>query len=440
MCWTEPARAFVLPPAARWRALWVVAIVAACGPGAGADVFHLTTGGTVEGKLLSTGEDGTYEIRTVAGIVHVPGDAVQRIEESETPFDEYERRRQQAADTPADQVALAAWCDEQDLRAERRRHLRRAVELDPDHVPARRALGYVRIGELWVDGRRVIERKDRAAATQEAEAAEKERLPRAIQGQWRRRIGAIKRSLLDSAVERLVDDGRKHILEIRDPLAILPLAEVLGGGRRHCRLLLVEALSAFPEDEATMNLALLALVDGDRQVRRRALREVAKRQDPRVSAQYREALYSDSDVILRRAAEGLGTLQAGEAVPDLIAVLTAEQHKWVEVPVRRYFRGWPGVFNRTTVVGIGGGSQVSHQPRLGVPQSAWDFGGGVKNEWRYRWVTVYRTEVLEALKQITGQNFGFEVHAWWEWHEELNDEAKRHNPARDGDGGGQPGE
>jgi hypothetical protein len=33
-------------------------------------------------------------------------------------------------------------------------------------------------------------------------------------------------------------------------------------------------------------------------------------------------------------------------------------------------------------------------------------------------VTVFRTEVLEALRTITGQDFGFEHAAWRRWYEE----------------------
>jgi hypothetical protein len=34
----------------------------------------------------------------------------------------------------------------------------------------------------------------------------------------------------------------------------------------------------------------------------------------------------------------------------------------------------------------------------------------------WRWVTVFRTDVLEALRRITGQNFGFEQDQWREWY------------------------
>ena len=321
----------------------------------------------------------------------------------------------EAADTPEAQTALAAWCDEQDLKTERRRHLLRAVELDPDFVPARRALGQVRVGELWIDGRRVIDRRGEAESAKDAEA-EQRKLARAIQGQWNRRISAIRSGLLESTIPRQVEEGRARILEIRDPLAIHPLTDVLTAGDSACRGLLVLALSAFHEDQATMNLGIISLLDPEPTVRQAALSDLVRRSDPRIVREYREALRHANDVILGRAARALGQLEDREAVPDLIASLTAERDKWVEVPVRRYIGGWPLVFDGMTTVLIGPDARAVHRPEIpGWPERYLLWDNELENRWVYRRVTVYRTDVLEALKRITGQNFGFDGQAWQRW-------------------------
>ncbi len=328
------------------------------------DIFHLKTGGTVAGLLLAT-EDGHYRIRTTVGIVGIPISAVESVESAPTPFEEYDRRAAQAADTAEAHTALAAWCDEQGLKVERRKHLLQALELDADYVPARRALGYVRAGTLWIDGRRVVERSPEGQKPEDAAQTDPERLARAIQNQWLQRIRAYKRSLLDSALDRLVQDGRTKILEIKDPLAILPLSQVLSEGDFHCRALLVEALSQFQEDEATLNLAVVGLADPDGQIRARAVAELARRKDPRVAMQYRAALRQGNDVIVARAATGLGRLGAREAVSDLIAALTAGRNRWVELPVDRYFMGWTTVFTTGTVVSLGTAAARA-APQVGV--------------------------------------------------------------------------
>ncbi len=393
----------------------LLAVLAGPLPWSCADVFHLARGGTIEGMLLAE-ENGQYTIRTTIGTVRIAAADVERIERAPTVFEEYEQRAGQAGDTPAAQVALATWCAGRGLRAERTRHLQRAIELDPDCAAARRALGFVKVGTLWVDGRRVA--ADRKDEPQPEAEPEPERLARAIQGQWFQRIRAIKSAQLDSQLERLNREGREKILEIRDPLAIYPLATVLGGGGPACRRLLVESLAQFPEDEATMNLALLALLDPVPEIRNQALEVVAARQDPRVIAQYRAALRAGDDAIQTRAAAGLGALEAREAVPDLIAALTTVRNKWVEMPVRTYIGSWPQVFTRTSGVTLSSGVCVGCRPRVGVYTTGNVVAPDVKNEWRYGQVTVYRTEVLEALRRITGQDFGFDRSRWQRWYEE----------------------
>lgn len=396
--------------------LLILATVAAPAP---ADIFHLATGGTVEGKIIGT-EDEHYLIRTTVGMVRVLITSVERIEPSETPFDEYVARVAVTPDTAEAQMALADWCESQNLRAERRRHLQRAVEIDPDFEPARRLLGYVQINGVWIDGRRIIERRTADQVASDAEA-EHDRALRSRRGELNREIRTVLTNMLGSPLEHLRRQGRERLLAIRDPLAILPLSENLVRGSVHLRLLLVQILASFTEDEATLNLSILALVDPSEDVRAAALLELGRRNDPRVVAQYREALRTGNDFIVARAAIGLGKLQAAEAVPELIHALTAERSRLVEVPVRTYFRSWSSVYAPTVIAGVAiGNAPIQFDPRIGVcPGSSWrDYGYDLRTELQRRLVTVYRTEVLEALKRISGENFGFEREPWRRWYEE----------------------
>lgn len=404
------------------HALLAVCFALACTLPAAADVFHLKNGGTVEGELIEQTDIG-YRVRTSVGIITLPLDAVDRIESTETPFAEYDRRRDELADTAAAHFELAEWCRSVDLRAERRRHLMRAIELEPDFVPAREALGYVRINGLWVDGRSEPASQpaaESAPATQPATAPatpeEEERLIQSIQTEWYRRIRAIRQHLVESSTERLALEGRRRILEINDPLAILPMTRVLSAGNRVSREVLVAALSQFPLDEATLNLSMIALADDDAIVRRAALLELQRRSDPRVIPQFREALYTDNDHLIRRAAVALGMLDAKEAVLDLMEVLTAQRRRLVEVPVTQYFLNTTRAFDRQTTLSFGGFTTGRYRPAIGINLGPSAFPQQTTLERRE--VTVFRTEVLEALRTITGQNFGFEAAEWRRWHEE----------------------
>jgi hypothetical protein len=394
--------------------------------GARADVFHLKSGGCVEGAVISKDKD-RYTVRTLVGTVTIPADAIERIEEQPTILDEYLRRAKDTPDAAKAHVDLANWCEENGLKAAQRKHLKQAIELDPDCEPARVALGYVRVGEMWVDGRTAADQRAQGADEKKAEAAdtgpsdEEMKVVAAIQAQWTTQIRAIRRHKLESSVERLAEEGRKKIVEIRDPLAILPLTRLLSDGSWACRDALVEVLSHFPQDEATMNLSVLALADSDADIRRRALIELLRRNDPRVVPQFRRALYTDSDALVRRAAIGLGNLQAAAAVPDLINVLTTRRVVSVEGrahhAVDAYFRNYIDVYNTPTLIALGRSTEIRYRPTLALPAVGMNyvFPPMVQVD---RDVTVFRSEVREALVAITGADFGFDAAAWRRWYEE----------------------
>lgn len=395
-------------------------VVAAIAPvTASADILHLKNGGAVEGQVLEA-DDQAYRVRTAIGIVSVPAESVERVEKTDTPLGEYDRRLADTPDTADGWFALAQWCEQHGLTAARTRHLKRVLELDADHAGARAALGYVRVGDVWVDGSRTTSQPAAGSATSAPARGpdeSPERLIRSIQGRWAQRIRAIQQHQLEASFDRMVAAGRKQILEIRDPLAILPMARILSAGGYESRRVLAEALSQFTEDEATLNLTVLALTDEDAGIRRLCAVELAKRGDPRVGQQLREALRSDSDALIRNAARALEILRDPAAVPNLIDVLTVQRRKWVEVPVRRYFGQYTRVFNTHTQVSFGGQS-FTHEPTLGIDRGMTPGGVLLTPQWQERDVTVYRTAVLEALKAITGQNFGFEAAAWRRWYEE----------------------
>ncbi len=405
------------PSTRRARRIAGLSLLLLCAAPAIGDVLTLKTGGTIEGEIVKQDESG-YTVRTVLGTMHVARSSVVSVTPSETPFAEYRERKAKIGDTARDHFELAQWCADRKMHAERRQHLERAIELDPDFAPARTALGYVRVGGIWVDGRNAAQRKSENAGPAEAEPQDRtdEKVIQSLQGEWARRIRAVRETYLESRLSRLVEEGRKRILEIRDPLAILPLTQNLGRGPLEQRELLVEALKAFEQDEATMNLAVVVLTDRHRSVREAALAELIERKDERVAAQFRKALASKNGELIRRAAAGLAAMDRKEVIPDLIEVLTGRGRMLVEVPVRRLFHDMSADFESGETTVDVGGRRVRVKPAVGLIDS-----GGVVQvevEQQMRVVTIYRTDVLEALRTLTGQNFGFDYEQWRTWYEE----------------------
>jgi hypothetical protein len=120
-----------------------VAIVWACSARCAADEIKLRSGATFQGQWLNASDSSQYFIiRTRSGglitldAAHVAGVTRTRPEEVE-----YESLAERAPGTAAGQWELAEWCRTHGLGLQQRLHLQRVVELDPQHVAARRALG-----------------------------------------------------------------------------------------------------------------------------------------------------------------------------------------------------------------------------------------------------------------------------------------------------------
>lgn len=399
-------------------ALWVVALLP-CFPAvsAVADILHLANGNQIEGQILEKTDEG-YRVRTSFGTLVVPADTVKSIEEKPSPFAEYDKRLSKAEDTAKDQTALGIWCGENGLPNQEKKHLNRAIELDPEYEPARTALGYVKVNGVWVDGRAIVREPptSREAESKPSKPSDEDRQVTAIQGKWTRRIRAIRQTMLDATSDKLIESGRKRILDIKDPLAVLPLAKVLGDGSLAARQVLVEILGRFQTDESTLNLTVIALVEPDNSLRYDAVTELVKRDDPRVVAQLRKALQSDSDALIRNAAVALARMKATSAIPELIDNLKVQRRKLTEVTVRRYFGAMEMDFGRDTTVTLPRGNRVRYVPTIGLG-AAGAFVSS-ESEMQMQEVTVFRTEVQQALVAITGQNFGFEEAAWRRWYQE----------------------
>jgi len=143
------------------RSLLVViaAVVALASAGARADIVTLTNDKVLEGKVTDDGETVTIEMSR--GTIKVPKSKVKSIVQKDTPQDEYNRRAadiiknekagklELAADADA-WFQLSEWAAKNDLTKVRHEALQRTLELNPDHVGAREASGFVWYDHRWM--------------------------------------------------------------------------------------------------------------------------------------------------------------------------------------------------------------------------------------------------------------------------------------------------
>ncbi len=77
----------------------------------------------------------------------------------------YEQLRDNARSTVEEQLQLATWCVRNGLMEQARSHFHQVILIDRDHLVARRALGYVRIGNDWVSNEDVAKYQERWATS-----------------------------------------------------------------------------------------------------------------------------------------------------------------------------------------------------------------------------------------------------------------------------------
>jgi len=373
-----------------------IVALATCG-GASAEVFLLTGGGRLEGEILNPDQlpRKTYTIRTSLGVeIMLPAAEVKKVLRPRPEEIEYEKTRARYPDTVEGQWELAEWCRQRRLFTRRKTHLQRVIELDPDHVQARRALGYTQVGSEWkTQEQRMLEQgyvryKGRWLLPQQVELIERERQEDLAEGEWKQKL-KLWRDWLGTEKTRVAE---RNILEIDDPFAVKALADGLeDDGRDQARLLFVRALARIGTPAAMRVLALQAMSDPVEEVRLTCLDYLKAKNDPGAVTYFIGRLQSKSNAEVRWAARALRHMGDPSAIGPLIeALITTHKEK---IPARN-----PGQIS--TTFSSAGGSGLT-------------MGGGPTIITR----RISNREVLDALVTLTGgANFSFDVPKWKSWY------------------------
>lgn len=389
----QPQPAVLLPTA--------VAALSLLAGTACADVFILKGGGRVEGQWLNKDQSPqtTFQVRTASGgEVVIDRSDVEQIHYQTEAHREYQRLRPRTPDTPHGHHKVAEWCLENKLFAERRSHLRRIIELDPDDPEARRALGYRLVKGQWMTreeemaARGMTMYEGRYRTAQEIDLLENNRKLKLASLEWDRRM---ERWYKDLQNPRKAEEALEEISQIRDPLAVGAMAEYLEGEYpRPWKVLLLDVLAQIDSSAAVQMLVERSLKDRDKEVRLTALDHLIDDPPAAAVSAYVAALKSKDNGVVNRAAASLRSLQATEVIAALIESLVTE-HEF------KIVTGPPGQMSTSFDRSGRGGGGLS-------------FGGGgpriIKRNLANR-------EVLSALVDLTGGvNFQYDIEAWKQWH------------------------
>jgi HEAT repeat protein len=431
----------------RSRWIWMVGVTIIVGAAiAGADEIVLRGGGRVQGKVLPDPKN-PEKVRVLLMQGRTPlsleRPQILKVVPRESPLDEYTKRLEALSATAEAEYELGVWCEQQRLGDLARLHFEGALIHDPNFAPARKKLNHVAWGDRWLtpdELRRVqglVKYKGRWITEDERERLEQLEQTTSSQTSWIRRIQALRQSIVAGTSDRS-REAEIDLLRIQDEDAVIPLVRVLGNDDLPLRKLLAHALKGIPGKAAAKALAWAILSeeeDGTRAVFLEALRE---RDDPDALPVLVRALGSGDVKVINRAAWALGHLDARSAVPRLVDALVTTEERIVIVnpesntpippavdglsPAMIAFNGstigyltppavGPGVVAYgATSVPFYNPAQLRGGPLLGV-------GSGPNRGPVPRTVTLayQNTEVLAALKKLTGENFGYDVQRWKEW-------------------------
>ena len=156
---------------------------------------------------------------------------------------------------------------------------------------------------------------------------------------------------LDPAVR---EQGRRKLLEIRDPAAVEPLVKILGVGGDDMKQIACQVLGQIPDEEAARQLAKYALAEAGEGVRLAAVKGIKTRSD-RLALQFLLNGLKGQGEPVKRAAYALGECADYPAALAMLAYLRRLETREVEVTVTD---SQPGFFSGTTQAYVAGSTAV----------------------------------------------------------------------------------
>ncbi len=396
-----------------------------------ADLIKLSSGGELRGKIVkgrATRESVTLE--TLSGaVVTVSRAEMQFLTMRPVAVEEYESRARKLPETAEAHWEMADWCKQKALLKQRETHLRRVVELAPDHDQAHQMLGHVLTKSGWTSRDEMMERqgyvkhRGKYITTQELELVEKTESERQDEKAWFQKVKLWSGWLRGTAASNpdKPREGWQALESINDPHAAPAVTHYLSEHeRREVRLLAVKILSHVGGDKAVPGLVKLSLKDGDHDIRYQALQGITPAQHTRALPMYVKELKNDFNPVVRRAGAALGILGGDKAVNPLIDALVTTHSYQVRVPGTSQQS-----YSFSTDGSFGGGNSLS--PDLQAQIAAGQFPNGVivldgtpgsiQSKTKLVTVTVnhQNAEVLTALQKLTGKNFGYDKRTWHLW-------------------------
>ena len=360
-----------------------------------ADRLFLKSGGQINGDLLNPSETPRqrFIVKTLGGKITLSADQVKRFTRQSDQQRNYEKHATSMSDSIEDHWELSQWCLNNQLAAERKTHLERVIELDPDHDAARRALGYQFIDGRWLTSKELMKQRGFIhyqgvwRTQQDVALLQEQQRIELVKKEYIRKIKVWSRWLRGPRREQAME----KLSGINDPLAAPALIGMLRvAADPSTKELTIDLLGRLGGEVAVSALIQSALEDPSEAIRDRCLEQLGHIGTHVAAVTFIKTLQHKNNLAVNRAAVGLERLEDESAILPLIRTLRTE-HKFI---IRQPGGGINPVFGSG---GNGGLSAGESRPKI------------IKK-------TYENESVLRALVSITGENFRFDVQRWMDWY------------------------
>ncbi len=415
---------------------WGLIVATAVGLGGGscaqADLVRLKNGGEVRGTLVK-GSDKTHDpeltvVSFAGATITVPRSEVDSVQMRSATVEEYVTRSREIPHTIEAHQQLADWCSSRQLKAQRVEQLEHLLELDPDNEVTHRSLGHVRQNGEWMSREESMAKqgyvlhKGKWITHLELELLEKTGAERAAEQVWFPKVKQWT-GWLGGRDPRRVAEGLQNLRSIDDPDAVSALWNYLGQQQNpEYRQLFVQVAGQLKGLKPVRRLSQEMLAEGNEQIFRLALDTIDADQKTEVVKYCLPGLKDKSNDVVQRAAIVIGKFGDERVIPDLIdALITTHRYK-ISVPDTSGDIGFGVASNGVPTMLPSGNmaiipSNIEMMSRLG--QLPFGYTVNDPTPTRMRTVNVKtdvrNTQVLEALKGITQQNFGYDQRDWQRW-------------------------
>jgi hypothetical protein len=381
-------------------AIGLLVIFFHCYTSAYADIFQLASGGRLEGKLLPADDASklncTIEL-SAGGRVTIARSQIAKIETVTDVTAEYQKLARTSPDTVDAHWQLSEWCREHKLRDERRQHLDRILELNPNHADARAALGFHQKDGQWMNrddvmaARGLVLFDGKYVTPQQVELLKQQKESKVTQADWTKVIEQLRRRRIGRRQDQ-ADKALAEIQAIQDPQAAEAVVSML---RREndpqLKRLWIETAARLNHHAAIDALVDLSLYDADDEIRHQCLEYLIKSRRPGLVTPYIRALKDKNNDIVNRAGAALGQIGDRDAIGPLIdALITKHKTKMSDA------------------------NADQHAYTFSKDSGAFSFGGS--NAPQFVVQSLRNRAVLDALVTLAGNaNFEYDQVQWRGW-------------------------